>query len=175
MPDSAIPFTAARQAPVSMRFSRQGCWNQSFPSPGDLPNPGIEPGSPVLQADSLPTELQGKPVGSVIPLKLLFLKRRCQWSTYTQLFCFVFRESDLLGVFVLIVESLAARICTQIRRRQQERAGDAFSCVCEHFLCCPLAHSLWSTASPELLLTLERAHLGLNIRDLRFFKGESKA
>ena len=33
-----------------------------FPSPGDLPNPGIEPGSPGLQADSLPTELQGKPL-----------------------------------------------------------------------------------------------------------------
>ena len=32
-----------------------------FPSPGDLPNPGIEPGSPALQADSLPTELPGKP------------------------------------------------------------------------------------------------------------------
>ena len=42
-------------------FSRQGYWSGSpFPSPGDLPNPGIEPGSPALQADSLPTELQGK-------------------------------------------------------------------------------------------------------------------
>ena len=58
--------------------------------PGDVPDSGVEPGSPVLQADSLPTELQGKPVASVIPLKLLFLKRGCQWSTYTQLFCFFF-------------------------------------------------------------------------------------
>ena len=41
-----------------MRFSRQGYWSGlPFPSPGDLPNPGIEPGSLVLQADSLPTEL----------------------------------------------------------------------------------------------------------------------
>ena len=40
-----------------MRFSRQGYWSGlPFPSPGDLPNPGIEPGSPALQADSLPTE-----------------------------------------------------------------------------------------------------------------------
>ena len=46
-----------------MRFSRQGYWNGlPFPSPGDLPNPGIKPGSPALQAESLPTELQGKPV-----------------------------------------------------------------------------------------------------------------
>ena len=44
-----------------MGFSRQGYWSGlPFPSPGDLPNPGIEPGSPALQADSLPTELQGK-------------------------------------------------------------------------------------------------------------------
>ena len=47
-----------------MRFSRQGYWSGlPFPSPGDLPNPGIEPGSPALQANSLPTELQGKPNG----------------------------------------------------------------------------------------------------------------
>ena len=46
-----------------MRFSRQGYWSGlPFPSPGNLPDPGIEPGSPVLQADSLPTELQGKPL-----------------------------------------------------------------------------------------------------------------
>ena len=44
-----------------MRFSRQGYWSGlPFPSPGDLPNPGIEPGSPALQADSLLTELQPK-------------------------------------------------------------------------------------------------------------------
>ena len=43
-------------------FSRQEYWaGFPFPSPGDLPDPGIEPGSPALQADSLPTELRGKP------------------------------------------------------------------------------------------------------------------
>ena len=62
VPHSAIPWTAALQAPLSMRFSRQGYWSGlPFPSPGDLPNPGIKPGSPALQTDSLPTELQGKP------------------------------------------------------------------------------------------------------------------
>ena len=56
------PWTAAHQAPLSMRFPRQGYWSGlPFPSPGDLPNPGIEPGSPALQADSLPSELPGKP------------------------------------------------------------------------------------------------------------------
>ena len=44
-----------------MGFSRQQYWSGlPFPSPGYLPNPGIEPGSPAPQADSLPTELKGK-------------------------------------------------------------------------------------------------------------------
>ena len=46
----------------SMEFSRQEYWSEfPFPSSGDLPNPGLEPGSPALQVDSLPTELLGKP------------------------------------------------------------------------------------------------------------------
>ena len=54
----ATPWTIAHQAPLSMGFSRQEYWSGlSFPSPGDLPNPGIEHGSPALQADSLPNEL----------------------------------------------------------------------------------------------------------------------
>ena len=53
----AFPWTVAHQAPLSMEFFRQEYWNGlPFPSPGDLPDPGIEPGSPALQADSLPSE-----------------------------------------------------------------------------------------------------------------------
>ena len=56
----ATPWTVAYQAPLSMGFSRQEYWRGlPLPSPGDLPNPGIELGSPALKADSLPTELQG--------------------------------------------------------------------------------------------------------------------
>ena len=45
-----------------MGFSRQDCWSRLlFPSPGDLPDPGIEPGSPTLQADALPSEPPGNP------------------------------------------------------------------------------------------------------------------
>ena len=59
---SATPWTEAYQAPQAMEFSRQEYWSGlPFPSPGDLPNPGIEPGSPTLQADALPFELPGKP------------------------------------------------------------------------------------------------------------------
>ena len=50
------------QAPLSMDFSRQEYWSGlPFPSPGDLQDPGIEPGSPALQADSLLSESEGKP------------------------------------------------------------------------------------------------------------------
>ena len=50
----ATPWTVAYQAPPSMGFSRQEYWSGlPLPSPGDLPDPGIEPGSPALQADSL--------------------------------------------------------------------------------------------------------------------------
>ena len=50
------------QAPLSMVFSRQECWSGlPFPSPGNPPNPGTEPGFPALQADSSLTKLQGKP------------------------------------------------------------------------------------------------------------------
>ena len=54
----ATSWIRAHQAPLSMEFSRQEYWNGLlFPSPGDLPDPGIKPGSPALQADSLPSEL----------------------------------------------------------------------------------------------------------------------
>ena len=50
------PWTVALQAPLSMGFSRQEYWSGLPFPPGDLPDPGIEPGSPALQADSLPYE-----------------------------------------------------------------------------------------------------------------------
>ena len=57
----ATPWTEARQAPPSMGFFKQEYWNGlPFPSPGDLPDPGIKPASPAWQADSLPSELPGK-------------------------------------------------------------------------------------------------------------------
>ena len=50
-----------------MEFSRQEYWSGlPFLSPGDLPDPGIEPGSPALQADSLPSEPSGKPTGASV-------------------------------------------------------------------------------------------------------------
>ena len=57
----ATPWTIAYQAPPSMGFSRQEYWSGlPFPSPGDLPDPGINPGSPTLQADVLPLSCGNK-------------------------------------------------------------------------------------------------------------------
>ena len=73
----ATLWTVALQAPLSVGFSRQECWSGfPFPPPVGLPNPGIEPRPPALQADSLPSEPPGKPCTSVIsPIELpsLFL------------------------------------------------------------------------------------------------------
>ena len=59
----ATPWTVAHQASPSMGFSRQEYWSGlPFPSPGDLPDPGIEPRSPALEADTLTSEPPGKTV-----------------------------------------------------------------------------------------------------------------
>ena len=56
------PWTVAYEAPLSMEFSRQEYWSGlPYPSPGDLPDPGIEPRSPAWEADALPSKPPGKP------------------------------------------------------------------------------------------------------------------
>ena len=61
-PTLCDPMDCSLPAPPSMEFSRQEYRSGlPFPSPGDLPNPGIEPRSPTLQAGTLPSELPGKP------------------------------------------------------------------------------------------------------------------
>ena len=74
----ATLWTVAHQVPPSMGFSRQEYWSGlPCPSPGDFPNSGTEPRSSTLQADSLPSELPGKPkntgVGSLSLLQGIFL------------------------------------------------------------------------------------------------------
>ena len=60
-PTLVTPWTIARQAPLSVEFSRQEYWSGwPFPSAGDLPKPGIEPRSPTLQTDALTSEPPGK-------------------------------------------------------------------------------------------------------------------
>ena len=76
----ATPWTVAYQAPLSMGFSRQECWSGlPFPSPGDLPDPGIEPGSPALPADALLSEPPGKPTREGNGNLLQYLAWRIPW------------------------------------------------------------------------------------------------
>ena len=91
----ATPWTVAYQAPLSMGYSRQEYWNGfPFPSPGDLPNPGIEPRSATLQADALPSEPPG------IPKKYLNNKNHiCNWSLY----CIV-KSSTLFFVLGILLQ-----------------------------------------------------------------------
>ena len=65
----ATPWTVDYQAPPSMGFSRQEDWKLPLPSPEDLPNPGIEPRAPKLQADALPSEAPEKPLSMFTILK----------------------------------------------------------------------------------------------------------
>ena len=74
-------WTVAYKAPLSMGFSRQEYWSGlPFPSPGDLPDPGIEPRSPTLQADALTSEPPGKP--SVLGKEQLLKNFHCYFSQY---------------------------------------------------------------------------------------------
>ena len=72
-----------------MEFSRQKYWSvEPFPSPGDLPNPGIKPRSPALQADSLPAKPQGKPKNTGVgSLSLLLQISPTQESNQGLLHC----------------------------------------------------------------------------------------
>ena len=75
----ATPQTVAYLPPPSMGFSRQECWSGvPFPSPGDIPDPGIEPGSPALRAEALPFESPGKPTFNFVEKP--YMKPNNQWT-----------------------------------------------------------------------------------------------
>ena len=82
----AIPWTVAYQ--VSMEFSRQEYWSGlpfPFPFPGDLPNPGIEPRSPALPADALPSEKPGKHITSYKNGKIVLVASSWKQPSFTLL------------------------------------------------------------------------------------------
>ena len=90
----AALWTVAYEAPLSMGFSRQGCWSGlPFPSPGDLSDPGIESRSPALQADCLPSEPPGK-------LYYRWTGIKTQWSGWTQIN--IMNSSILIVLFWIV-------------------------------------------------------------------------
>ena len=79
---SATPWTVAYQAPPSVEVSRQQYWSGlPFSLPGDFPNPGIEPRSPALKADALPSERPGKPNVKSTPNFKDFIQRNAKYLT----------------------------------------------------------------------------------------------
>ena len=107
VPLFVTPWTVAYQAPPSMGVSRQECWSGlPFPSPEDLPNPGIEPGSPALQAHALLSEPPGKPGLYTRGLKIGRTNVLCVVKVFlTEV---LFRNSETISEFEQISEYIVS-------------------------------------------------------------------
>ena len=103
----ATSWTVAHQVPLSTGFSRQDWSGLPFPSPGDLPDGGIELGSPALQADSLPSEPLGKPCCTV----LLYFSRDSTIRFKMSIFVFAFY---VLFVWKVLWTSYSEALCSQL-------------------------------------------------------------
>ena len=93
------PWTVVYQAPSSMGFSRQYWSGLPFPSPGDLPDAGIEPGPPALQADALTPEPPGSHPGKAVPNTTV-----CDSENVLYLHCLIWSPLDtcsILGVWLV--------------------------------------------------------------------------
>ena len=135
-PALVTPWTVACQAPLSIGFSRQEYWSElSFPPPGDFPNPGIEPRSPTLQVDSLPSEPAGKPSGWIIfhcidtsHVVCFSVELIDVWivSLFFDCYGYCCNEHSFTGCFFLHLLFLAALgLCCFVRAfRQLQRVGD---------------------------------------------------
>ena len=99
--DSATPWTVACQAALSLGFSRQEYWSGlPCPPPGDLPDPGIKPASPALQAGSLPLSHPGRPRSNTLTSKEEpVAKSKCLPRTSCSI-SIVGRQ--LLGLFLIV-------------------------------------------------------------------------
>ena len=102
---------AAHQAPLSMGFPKPDYWSGlPLPSPGDLLHPGIEPRSPALQVDSLPTELQGKLLSNSTCLM------PCTSSYFSSVICLMYKGFPVAWM----VKNLPAVQETQVQPLSQE-------------------------------------------------------
>ena len=103
--DSVTPWTVARQAPLSMGFSRQEYWSGlPCPPPGNLPNPGIESASPGLPADSLLLSHEGSPMKTYLATGHLILKNTSPYKRKAAV------QSQLPPTAFSVYEILQARI-----------------------------------------------------------------
>ena len=130
------PWTVAHQAPLSMDFSRQEYWSGlPFSSPGDLPDPGIKPRSPALQADSLLSE---PPFFYYIPQYFFFLVDLCVLcKTLLSILFFckyplsIFHPSFIVSLveqksLTFMIKTLVSH--TRYKKKWPKRKDDQFSC-----------------------------------------------
>ena len=97
----ANSWTVAHQVPLSIEFSRLEYWSGlPFPSPGDFAHPGIEPGSPELQADSLPSELPRK----------LFKKKKSKYYPYQRTL-----QDFKIGTILRVKGAMVTKLCQTIK------------------------------------------------------------
>ena len=115
----ATPWTVALQAPLCTGVSRQESWSGlPFPSPGDLPNPGIKSGPPALQADSLLTEYEGSPSKPYILIKGNF------WiGVWCTLFQQVQPEASLMGSAASVMSALQGLLPTVASAQAPQRCA----------------------------------------------------
>ena len=141
----ATPWTVPLQSPLSMEFPRQQyCSGLPFPSPEDLPDPGIEPTSPgslALQENSLPTEPPGKPLvwqrccslGKVSFEWLILLEAKFFFSCFQgMLGIWIYRNSKLLILRETFIANLF-KLCTTCKRKEKGKICTIYI-FCDSFL-----------------------------------------
>ena len=111
-------WTAADQAPLSMGFSRQEYWSGlTQPPPGDLPDPGIEPMSPALQADSLPQSHWGSPISGYTQI---FLNPwPSVWSQSSTVFltlCFLIHQMQTVLIHICLTTHKGYTVCCLVAK-----------------------------------------------------------
>ena len=113
----ANPWTVDSQAPTTIEFSRQECWSRlPIPSPGDLPDPWIEPRSPALQADILPSEPPGKPLSLFLIAGIYLVRISYTW---------VLMEFPFLPIFLSACGSSGYHRCPPSPPRPGHPAPDS--------------------------------------------------
>ena len=123
--DSAIPWTVALQAPLFIEFSRQEYWSgKPYTSPGDLPNPGIKPRSPALQANFLLLSHQGNSyfkdhylsfILEMIPMNSFFLPEKCPlWLHFLSIL--LATTDNIIPGKAIVIQLLISFLCKYRQR-----------------------------------------------------------
>ena len=150
----ATLWTVAHEAPLSMGFSRQEYWSRlPFPSPGDLPNPGIESRSPALQADALTSEPPGKPPVTLIDNFIIHTVYSSQDRILSNI-----KDRQLSHIFVFACFLYTSGSSNQKHFLQLQRETEVLS-IQQSYICMSLSatlHESYMGKNGELLFNMLR-------------------